>query len=238
MKSTIPFIARVENREPAAGGVDGEALENAKERGPISLRTLGRAVTVEDYEILARQSASGIARVRCVPAKDEDSGGVRILVVPAVATDEDGTMPFARLAPGLDLLRRVASELDKRRAIGARVVVEPPYFQGITVVSQVRSFSFADPARVRADATAALYRFLHPIDGGSEGTGWPFGRPVHVGEMYAVLQHVPGVELVEAVQLYPADPVTGDRGQVTQRLEIAENALLFSYGHEVRVIES
>jgi predicted phage baseplate assembly protein len=238
MKSTIPFIARVENREPASGGVDGEALENAKERGPISLRTLGRAVTVEDYEILARQSASGIARVRCVPAKDEDSAGVRILVVPAVATDEDGTMPFARLAPGIDLLRRVASELDKRRAIGARVVVEPPFFQGITVVSQVRSFSFADPARVRADATAALYRFLHPIDGGSEGTGWPFGRPVHVGEIYAVLQHVPGVELVEAVQLYPADPVTGDRGQVTQRLEIADNALLFSYGHEVRVIES
>ncbi len=51
-----------------------------------------------------------------------------------------------------------------------------------------------------------------------------------------MLQSVIGVELVEAVQLYPADPVTGVRGTVTQRLEIEQNALLFSYGHEVRVV--
>ena len=82
----------------------------------------------------------------------------------------------------------------------------------------------------------ALYRFLHPIKGGADGTGWPFGRPVHAGEVYAVLQQVYGVEIVEAVQLYPADPVTGERGLVTQRLEIAPNALLFSYGHELRVV--
>ena len=236
MKTNIPFVARVENRQPAGGGVDGEELENAKIRGPISLRTLGRAVTVEDYESLAMQSASGIARVRCVAA-DDDSAGVRILVVPAVATDEDGTMPFARLAPGLDLLRRVSAELDQRRTVGARVVVEPPFYQGATVVSQLRSFAFADAARVQADALKALYRFLHPIHGGADGTGWPFGRPVHVGELYGVLQRVAGVELVDAVQLYPADPVTGDRGPVTQRIELASNALLFSYGHEVRVVE-
>lgn len=237
MKTQLSFVARVENRAPAAGGVEGEDLENAKERGPISLRTLGRAVTVEDYEILARQSASGIARVRCVPASEEDPhAGVRVLVVPAVADDEDGTMPFTRLAPQAVLLEQVAQELDRRRAIGARVVVEPPFFQGITVVAQLLARSFADPARVRTDAAAALYRFLHPINGGADGSGWSFGRPVHAGEVYAVLQRVNGVELVEGVQLFPADPVTGERGAATQRLEIAPNALLFSYGHEVRVI--
>lgn len=237
MKTQIPYIARVENRVPAGGGVEGEELENAKQRGPISLRTLGRAVTVEDYEILARQSAAGIARVRCVPASEEDPhAGARVLVVPAVADDEDSTMPFTRLAPPASLLEQVANSLDERRAIGARVVVEPPFFQGITVVAQVRARTFADPGRVRNDAAAALYRFLHPIKGGAEGNGWPFGRPVHAGEVYAVLQRVNGVELVEAVQLYPADPVTGERGLVSQRLEIAPNALLFSYGHEVRVV--
>ena len=38
MKSSIPFVARVENRRPARGGVDGEDIENAKVRGPIRLR--------------------------------------------------------------------------------------------------------------------------------------------------------------------------------------------------------
>jgi predicted phage baseplate assembly protein len=196
-------------------------------------------VTVEDYEMLAKAAAPGIARVKCVPAGDDDhEGGVRVLVVPAVADDADATMPFARLAPSPELLQRVSTELDARRTIGARVVIEPPFYQGVTVVAQLRSRPFADPARVRDDATAQLYSYLHPIYGGAEGTGWPFGRPVHAGEVYAVLQQVAGVELVEAVQLYPADPVTGDRGQVTQRLEISANALLFSYGHEVRAVPS
>jgi len=237
MKSSVPFVGRVENRQPASGGVDGEEMENAKQRGPVYLRTLGRAVTLEDYEMLAQAAAPGIARVKAVPASvDDHEGGVRVLVVPAVADDDDASMPFARLAPSPELLQRVAAEIDSRRTIGARVVIEPPYYQGITVVSQLRTRVFADPARVRDEATAYLYSYLHPIYGGAEGTGWPFGRPVHAGEIYSVLQHVPGVELVEAVQIYPADPVTGERGQVTQRLEISSNALLFSYGHEVRAV--
>ncbi len=42
---------------PATGGVDGEDIEEAKIRGPIVMRTLGRAVTAEDYEQLAKQAA-------------------------------------------------------------------------------------------------------------------------------------------------------------------------------------
>ena len=86
LKSSIPYVARVENRRPAAEGVDGEDIENAKVRGPILLRTRGRAVTTEDYEQLAREAAPEVARVRAVPAGDGvDAGAVRVLVVPAAA---------------------------------------------------------------------------------------------------------------------------------------------------------
>ncbi len=43
MKSSIPFVARVENRRPARGGVDGEDIENAKVRGPIRCAPGGAA---------------------------------------------------------------------------------------------------------------------------------------------------------------------------------------------------
>ena len=66
-------------------------------------------------------------------------------------------------------------------------------------------------------------------------TGWPFGRPVNVGEVYAVLQGLRGTELVEDVRLFGADPVTGERGTQTQRLELEPNALVFSYEHQVLV---
>ena len=60
-----PTWPSVENRRAALGGVDGEAVESAKVRAPILLRTRGRAVTAEDYEQLAREAAPEVARVRC-----------------------------------------------------------------------------------------------------------------------------------------------------------------------------
>jgi predicted phage baseplate assembly protein len=235
-RKSIPFVSRVDNRRSASGGVDGESIDEAKIRGPIVLRTLGRAVTAEDYEQLAKEAAPEAARVKAVPATTpEEAGGVRVLLVPAAADDEDGHLPFEQLVPPGDMLSAVASHLDMRRTIGARVLVEPPSYQGVTVVAMMRARPWADPARLQRSAMGALYGYLHPISGGMDGTGWPFGRPVHMGEIYALLQRLPGAELVEDVRLFAANPLTGERGQATQRVEIAPNALVYSYQHQVRV---
>jgi predicted phage baseplate assembly protein len=237
-RTTIPYVARVENRYPATGGVDGEDVEEAKIRGPIVMRTLGRAVTAEDYEQLAKEAAPEAARVRAVPATtDEDAGGVRVLLVPAVADGQDGRLSFEQLVPPSEMLSKVATFLDSRRTLGARVLVEPPAYQGVTVVAMLRARPWADPNRLQRTATDALYAYLHPISGGMDGTGWAFGRPVHVGEVYALLQRLPGSELVEDVRLFAANPITGQRGQAAQRVEVAANALVFSYEHQVRVEE-
>ena len=42
-------------------------------------------------------------------------------------------------------------------------------------------------------------------------------------------------ELVQDVRLFGADPVTGQRGQATQRLDLEPNALVFSYEHQLLV---
>jgi predicted phage baseplate assembly protein len=235
LKSSIPYIARVQNRRAAEGGVDGEDIENAKVRGPIVLRTRDRAVTMEDYEHLAREAAPEVARVRCVSAGDgADAGGVRILVVPA-AGSSDGRLRFEQLVPGEETLQRIGHRLDESRVIGTRVLVEPPVYRGITVVAKLRPRASANPTRLQADALDALYHYFHPISGGPDRNGWPFGRPVHVGEVYSVLQGLRGTELVEDARLFGADPITGQRGQAVQRLQIEPHALVFSYEHQVLV---
>ena len=235
LRSSIPFVARVANRRPATGGVDGEDVENAKVRGPISLRTRGRAVTTEDYEQIVREAAPEVARVRAVAAgAGADAGAVRVLVVPAVG-DEAGRLRFEQLLPSDDTLARVAARLDECRVIGARVLVEPPAYRGITIVAKLKPRAKANPTRLQTDAMEALYGYFHPIRGGPDGTGWPFGRPVQVGEVYAVLQALPGTEIVEDVRLFGADPITGQRGQAAQRLELEPNALVFSYEHQLLV---
>ena len=236
LKSSIPFVSRVENRRPASGGVDGEDLESVKIRGPILLRTRNRAVTAEDYEQLAREAAPEVARVRCAPAgAGADAGGVRVLVVPAAGDDVQGRLQFEDLVPSDDTLARIAMYLGERRLIGARVVVEPPVYQGVTVVARLLARPHTSGPRLQAAATSALYRYFHPIRGGPDGDGWPFGRPVQAGEVYSVLQAVRGVELVHDARLYAADPITGQRGEAVPRIDMAPHALVFSYQHQLRV---
>jgi predicted phage baseplate assembly protein len=236
LKSSIPYVARVENRRPAAGGVDGEDIEGAKVRGPMVLRTLGRAVTTEDYEFLARQAAPEVARVRCLAAGDgAEAGVVRVLVVPSAASN-GGRLRFEQLAPDEGTVLAIAKRLDECRLIGTRVLVQPALYRGVTVVARLRARSGASTARLQEEALDALYSYLNPIIGGPERTGWPFGRPVHSGELFAVLQGLRGIELVDDVRLFGADPVTGQRAGATQRLELEPHALVFSYEHQVLVV--
>ncbi|WP_018681098.1 putative baseplate assembly protein [Actinokineospora enzanensis] len=238
LRSSIPFVARVENLDAASGGVDGETLDQAKARGPILLRSRGRAVTAEDYEVITRESAPGIARVRCVTAGDDDvdAGAVRVLVVPAAA-EVDGRLDFADLVPEPDTLARITARLDEVRLIGTRVLVTPPRYRGVTVVARVIARPRVDRVKVRADALAALYRYLNPLVGGAGGEGWTFGRPVQAGDIHALLQRVRGVDIVEDVRLFGANPVTGERGEQTQRLAVDRHSLVFSFAHQVRVEE-
>jgi predicted phage baseplate assembly protein len=236
LRSSIPTVNRVSNRYAASGGIDGEDIENAKIRGPITLRTRNRAVTAEDFEQLAREAAPEITRVRAVPVETEaGGGGVRVLVVPAVTDDGSGRLRFEQLVPDPGSLARITTFLDERRTIGSRMVVEPPRYQGVTVVARVRIRARYLPEEMRAACLSALYRYFHPTVGGPEGTGWPFGRPVHVGEVYSVLQRLPGVELIEDARLFAADPVTGERGEPVQRITLDRHALVFSYEHQVMV---
>jgi predicted phage baseplate assembly protein len=234
LKASIPYVARVENRRAAQGGVDGEDLEMAKIRGPIMLRTRDRAVTAEDFEHIAREVAPEVARVRTLTGDGSEPGVIRVLVVPAVPTPE-ARLSFDQLVPADETLARIATRLDESRLVGTRVVVEPPAYRGVTIVARLHAKPRTDPARVQQEALDALFRYFHPTIGGPDGSGWPFGRPILSGEVFAALQAVRGTEMVEDVRIFGADPVTGERGKATDRLEVEPNALVFSYDHQVMV---
>ncbi|MBU6535555.1 putative baseplate assembly protein [Streptomyces sp. NPDC057245] len=238
LRTSIPYVSEVVNREAARGGVDGETVEEAKLRAPITLRAQERAVTLRDYEELARRAAPETARITCLEGEENEYGAhaVRVLVVPQAVPDPGGRLRFEQLVPGDALLSRITRHLDERRLIGTRLSVGPPYYQGVTVVATVHAFRDVDADRVRRQTHDALYRHLDPLTGGADGKGWRFGRPVQSGEVFAVLQRVPGVELVDEVVLHPADPLTGKRGDPTDRIDLDAPALVFSFDHRVRVI--
>jgi predicted phage baseplate assembly protein len=237
LRDQVAFISEVSNRRGALGGGDGETIDNAKLRGPIVLRTRQRAVTREDFERLAEMSTSEVARARCVPAGEDEvaGGGVRVLVVPQVEDGEHGSLDFGQLLPAEGVLQTVRDYLDERRVVGTRVAVESAAYIPISIIARMRAKPRYDATKLEHAALAALYRYFHPVHGGPDGDGWPFGRAVAPGEAYAILNRVPGVEAVEDVRLYPALPIENKREAQVPVINPGPNELVFSWDHQVQV---
>jgi predicted phage baseplate assembly protein len=237
LKTSVPYVSRVENRVPAIGGAESESLADAKTRGPLLLRSRGRAVTAEDFEQLARDVAPDAARVHCVADTADGGAGVRVLVVPQVASDDLGRINRADLDPPAATLERIANSLDARRLVGTRLLVQPPDYAWLTAVVSLSCRPLFDPGEVRSQVLRALYTLYHPLVGGPDGSGWPFGRSVQSHEVHAALARIPGVDMARevSVAIFPAEPFTGRRGAATQRIDIAPTALVYSFEHQVRV---
>ena len=63
----LAYVESVTNPLPATGGADRETIDEAKTRAPYTIKSRDRAVTAEDYEMLALRASTQLARARCVP---------------------------------------------------------------------------------------------------------------------------------------------------------------------------
>ncbi len=210
-KSEIPYVASVINHKPAINGADAESLEQAVLKAPQILRTRDRAVTNEDFEVLAQRAGAGaVARVRCLPADSRSGAGtVRLIIVPQANTDAlakgEGISPeLFTLQPALR--DQVLSYLDERRLLGVQVQLQEADFVGVSVQTEVAlEPAYYNPLaqqEILLNLRVALYRYLNPLTGGLDGKGWSFGRPVYTSDIVALLQKIPGVRYLGAVVLF------------------------------------
>ncbi len=207
LKTSLPFIAAVTNPVAADGGSPAEPLEAVSERGPQTLRHRDRAVTPEDLEWLARQAAgTSVARARCLPGRnralEREPGWATLVIVPADA----GPKP----QPSPTLIRAVEDYLAPR-ALGTLAATTPlrinvigPSYLPVALAVEVEPAELAQAGAVRAAVLVAIERFLHPLTGGPDGTGWPFGRDVFLSELFAAFEAIPGVEHVRSLAFRPS----------------------------------
>jgi hypothetical protein len=197
----LSFVDGATNPFPAAGGCDLETVENAKLRAPHMLKARNRAVTADDFEWLAMEASNSVARVKCLPASSRE-GEVSVIVLPKTplqsSLDE-------KPVPTNELLKRVRNYLDGRKLVTAVVnVVRPSYVEMSLEVEIVRLHTGAID-RIRKEVERALRRFLHPLSGGRNGKGWPFGRAILKVDLYQVIENVDGVDFVDKIRLRDED---------------------------------
>ena len=234
LRSTLPFVSGVVNLEPATGGVDAETVAEAKVRGPLSLRTGRRAVTAGDYERLTLEASPQVARARCRSAK-RGNGTVQLLVVPQARGDVSGHK-IDDYAISQPLMEEITEHLDDHRVIGTAVEVTTPFYQGVSVVARVFGAPGRPPGIVRQRAVDALNRFVNPLVGGPDGTGWPFDADLNVATVTQILESVEGVERVEEALLFEYDLRSGRRlGAAKDVIRLDRQSLFLSAVHQVVV---
>jgi hypothetical protein len=110
------------------------------------------------------------------------------------------------------LLSDLEKELDKRRLLTTRLKVAGPSYKKIAVKNVTLHLK---QGVFEADAVKAakeeLSRFFHPLIGGRDGGGWPFGRAVYLSELIERLASLPEVDFVETKKSPPLliDRATG-----------------------------
>jgi predicted phage baseplate assembly protein len=236
LRSAIPGVASVSNPRPALGGVDPEGLESARQRSALQIRTRYRAVTAEDYEFLATQATPRVARALRVT---DDQPGVTLRILPRV-DPADRKLTFEELTPDPLLLEEIQRYLDARKLPGTPVRLLPMRFRAISVVVNLQAGPRADVQRIERHVRQQLYTYLNPMIGGnpgSVGSGWPPGRSLNQGELYAIMHAFDAVDTVKILRLYEMDIATGEQGSKAagRQVLIEPDEVVVSGEHVVRV---
>ena len=218
----------VANLQAAYGGRGEETLDEAKRRAPRTLKSRCRAVTAEDFEHLA-QEAANVRRAKALPLYDPRfpdtavPGVVSVIVVP----DGDGPQPM----PSEGTLRTVCAYLDVRRLLTTELYVLKPNYQHVEIRGEVVAADDADLAEVSQAIEQMLKDYFHPLTGGEDKTGWPFGGTIYYSRVYQHVFAVDGAATIAALRIV----LDGDEFPECTDVPITAHGLLYSTSHNVDV---
>jgi predicted phage baseplate assembly protein len=200
-------VKGVTNPLAANGAADPERLDGARANAPVTVLTLGRIVSLEDYEDFARAFA-GVGKAQAVALWDGQSQVVNLTVAAADGTPLD---PSSALHGSLTQALRAASDGIERVRIAG---FQPRKFR---VEGTLTLDPSVEATPVLAAATAALQDAFSFARRG-------FGQRATSAEVVTVLQSVPGVVACNLTTLVALDGAGGDVGTGVQSVLPAAGA--------------
>ena len=220
----------ITNASAAHGGEDSERLSDAFARAVEAAGTTERAVTLADYERIARETpGTNVARAKawanlhpafpCFKAP----GVVTVVVLPS--------LPKARPIPSDALRAAIRTELRARRTLGTRVEVRAPTYVSVSVRAAVWACANISPTGLADRVRSALDAFFHPLTGGPDGTGWPFGRDVYRSEVMQTIDETTGTDHVISLALVTVE------GTTCGNVCVPPTGLVAAGVHEVEVMK-
>ena len=167
----------VTNPVPATGGTSQESIEHARRQAPAELRTLWKAVTLEDYKALA-EGFPGVAKAHVLDTNDCQN--IRYYNVHLAIAPDGGGLPSALLK------RDLADFLERRKVITVEVTLFDPIYRPIDIDVEVYVWPGEALENVRSRIEFQLAEIFAFDQVG-------FGQTIHQSDLVALIDDVRGV---------------------------------------------
>jgi predicted phage baseplate assembly protein len=213
------------NFQPILGGSDPADYEERFAAIAANWRKPSQAVTLDDYETLAK-AAPGLRVARAKATADSTANHISVTVVPYSRSN------YA--VPDDFFCARVCRFLDTRRLITTRISVEKPRYTRVGVDVRIKARVSFDEESIRLRMIRAIDDYLHPLYGGDDRQGWPFGRAVYLSDIYALLEPIEGVDCVLTVTFNGE----GNYDGIKKAYVIAPESLIRMTTHRVTFMQS
>ena len=199
----------VTNIEPATGGAGAESLENALIRGPLQFRSLERAVTASDFEMIAKRSSREICRAfaftKITIWKHAIRGTVEIELVPSIPQNlwNNGHITKDTIVSlqKPETIIKIQSELEKRSTLGITILPNWVKYKLVKVQARVVVNRGERPQIVKERVLDRLYKTINPIPSDLNHGGWTFDTPLRVSNVYDIILAEAGVKYADSVKL-------------------------------------
>jgi len=206
----------VRHEWPARGGVDAESITEAEQRLPAFLSHRNRAVTRDDFKILAESNpVNQVARAECVPGLlpgssiellQVDIPGVISLFVLPPKSPAINSAP----RPSKGLLRDVFDYLAARILLGTELYVLSPEFVPLAINLSVQAQDASQQQSIEKAVEDSLLNYLWALPpGGPTGEGWPLGRDIDINELRTHASRSSGVLSIKKITLFYFDLPSG-----------------------------
>lgn len=227
LKGRVTGLKAATNPRAAHDGSDAEDLDAVKLRAPHELRHRDRAVTAQDFSDLAlRTPGVALHKAIALARRAVGPGGAIVPREGAVTLVLLPTSDAPRPVPTQPQLRAVCNWLEPRRLLTTELHLTQPTYADVTELSaQIIVADDADFATVSAVIYDVLLTFLHPVTGGQDGTGWPFGAAIYHADVYDQILAVPGVARASSLTLIVEGSASNKITDITTLPEAALPAL-------------
>ncbi len=227
LRTGAAYVQGVNNPIAADGGAAPEATNAVVDRATFRLRHRQRAIAPDDYEWLAHEASPAVARARSLRVCGEHGrkmpGAVTVVIVPRGGTRHPQPSP--------ELRRQVRDHLARfcPPTVARQLRVIGPSYVEVGVVAHVVLAEVEAVTTVEAALRRRLDAWLHPVTGGDDGRGWPFGASLCLSTVASLIETLPGLDHATRVAFRADGANAGDV------LRLPPDALPAAGSHEVKI---